>query len=49
MENIENRAVIKYLSLKKKINDMIKTELTEVDGDTVPSLSTIWGYQFRND
>ena len=49
MEKIEYRAVIKFLHLKGKKNDEIKTELDSVYHDQAPSLSTIkrWTAEFK--
>lgn len=49
MDKIEARAVIRYLFLKGKNNEEIKTELDAVYGEPTPSLSTIkyWTAEFR--
>lgn len=41
MEKTEYRAVIKYLLLKKKRNNQVKLEFTEIYEDSAPSSSTI--------
>lgn len=48
MEKIEYRS-IKYLFLKRKTNDEIKVEFSEVYGDSAPSLATIkyWTAEFK--
>ncbi|XP_030751041.1 protein GVQW3-like [Sitophilus oryzae] len=49
MNEIEYRAVIRFLFLKKKTNDEIKIELDDVYGDSALSLSTIkyWTAEFK--
>lgn len=49
MEKIEYRAVIRFLYLKSKTNDEIKTELDSVYGNDAPSIATVkrWTAEFR--
>lgn len=49
MEKVEYRAVIKFLHLKGKTNDEIKSELDSVYGNHSPSIATVkrWTAEFR--